>query len=104
MARNNTYNVGDVIRKLMKNPKLAEKLDKLDALQIWNEIIGEAFKEYIIDQSLSKDILYVKLKSSIVRNELSYKKTEIKNQINKRLGKIVVNEIILKSFKIFLLV
>ena len=96
MARNNTYNVGDVIRKLMKNPKLAEKLDKLDALQIWNEIIGEAFKEYIIDQSLSKDILYVKLKSSIVRNELSYKKTEIKNQINKRLGKIVVNEIILK--------
>ena len=96
MARNNTYNVGDVIRKLMKNPKLAEKLDKLDALQIWNEIIGEALREYIIDQSLSKDILYVKLKSSIVRNELSYKKTEIKNQINKRLGKIVVNEIILK--------
>jgi len=96
MARNNTYNVGDVIRKLMKNPKLAEKLDKLDALQIWNEIIGKAFREYIIDQSLSKDILYVKLKSSIVRNELSYKKTEIKNQINKRLGKIVVNEIILK--------
>ena len=96
MARNNTYNVGDVIRKLMKNPKLAEKLDKLDALQIWNEIIGEALREYITDQSLSKDILYVKLKSSIVRNELSYKKTEIKNQINKRLGKIVVNEIILK--------
>ena len=96
MARNNTYNVGDIIRKLMKNPKLAEKLDKLDALQIWNEIIGEALREYIIDQSLSKDILYVKLKSSIVRNELSYKKTEIKNQINKRLGKIVVNEIILK--------
>ena len=96
MTRNNTYNVGDIIRKLMKNPKLAEKLDKLDALQIWNEIIGEAFSEYIIDQSLSKDILYVKLKSSIVRNELSYKKTEIKNQINKRLGKIVVNEIILK--------
>ena len=96
MARRNTYNVGDVIRKLMKNPKLADRLDKLDALQIWNEIIGEALRQYIIDQSLNKDILYVKLKSSVVRNELSYKKTEIKNQINKRLGKIVVKEIILK--------
>ncbi len=96
MARSNTYNVGDVIRKLMKNPKLADRLDKLDALQIWNEIIGEALRQYIIDQSLNKDILYVKLKSSVVRNELSYKKTEIKNQINKRLGKIVVKEIILK--------
>ncbi len=96
MARNNTYNVGDVIRKLMKNPKLADKLDKLDAIQIWNEIIGETLKQYIVDQSLNKDVLYVKLKSSVVRNELSYKKTEIKNQINKRLGKIVINEIILK--------
>ena len=96
MARSNTYNVGDVIRKLMKNPKLADRLDKLDALQIWNEIIGEALRQYIIDQSLNKDILYVKLKSSVVRNELSYKKTEIKNQINKRLGKIVVKEIIIK--------
>ena len=96
MARNNTYNVGDVIRKLMKNPKLADKLDKLDAIQIWNEIIGETLKQYIVDQSLNKDVLYVKLKSSVVRNELSYKKTEIKNQINKRLGKKVVNEIILK--------
>ena len=96
MTRKNTYNVGDIIRKLMKNPKLADKLDKLDALQIWNEIIGEGLKQYVIDQSLYKDVLYVKLKSSVVRNELSYKKTEIKDQINKRLGKVIVKEIILK--------
>ena len=96
MARNNTYNVGDVIRKLMKNPKLADKLEKLDVLQIWNEIIGGALRQYVVDQTLNKDILYVKLKSSVVRNELSYRKTDIINQINKRLGKKVVNEIILK--------
>ena len=96
MARNNTYNVGDVIRKLMKNPKLADKLEKLDVLQIWDEIIGGALRQYVVDQTLNKDILYVKLKSSVVRNELSYRKTDIINQINKRLGKKVVNEIILK--------
>ena len=96
MARNNTYNVGDVIRKLMKNPKLADKLEKLDVLQIWNEIIGGALRQYVVDQTLNKDILYVKLKSSVVRNELSYRKTDIINQINKRLGKKVVNKIILK--------
>ena len=36
MRGNNNKKVGDIIRKLMKNPKLSEKLDKLDALEIWN--------------------------------------------------------------------
>ena len=30
MRGNNNRKVGDIIRKLMKNPKLAEKLDQLD--------------------------------------------------------------------------
>tara|TARA_B100000287_G_C20554284_1_gene749763 strand:+ start:736 stop:1026 length:291 start_codon:yes stop_codon:yes gene_type:complete len=96
MGRNNTNNVGDIIRKLMKNPKLSAKLDKLDALQVWDEIIGKNLKKYVIDQSLYNDILYVKLKSSVVRNELSYKKTQIKDQINQRIGKAIVKEIVLK--------
>ena len=57
MGRNNTNNVGDIICKLMKNPKLSKKLDKLDALQLWDEIIGKNLKKYVIDQSLYNSML-----------------------------------------------
>ena len=96
MRGNNTYNVGNIIRKLMKNPKLANRLDKLDALSVWDEIIGEPLKKYIIDQKIIKDKLYVKLNSAPMRNELSYKKTELKDQINKQLGKKFIKEIVLQ--------
>ena len=96
MRGKNTYYVGDIIRKLMKNPKLAEKMDQLDALDVWKELIGKNLQKFVIDAKMHKGNLYVKLSSSVLRNELSYKKSELKEQINQKLGKEIVKEIILK--------
>jgi hypothetical protein len=96
MRGKNTHNVGDIIRKLMKNPKLEGKLDELDALAIWDDLIGNTLMKYIVSQKIYKGILHVKLKSAPMRNELSYKKTELKQQINKQLGKPFLKDIILK--------
>ena len=75
---------------------MASKLDELDALSIWDDIIGEALKKYIINQKIIKDKLYIKLSSAPMRNELSYKKTELKSRINKQLGKNFIKEIVLQ--------
>jgi len=96
MRGNNNRVIGDIIRELMKNPKLAGKLDELDALQAWEEIIGKQICKYVADQKIYKGTLYVKLKSAVVRNELSYKKSEFISQINNRLGKKLLNNIVLK--------
>jgi hypothetical protein len=96
MRGNNNRKVGDIIRKLMKNPKLAEKLDKLNALDAWEEIIGAPISKYITDQKIYKGILYVKIKSAVVRNELSYKKSDFITQINQKVGKKLITDIVLK--------
>jgi hypothetical protein len=96
MRGNNNRVIGDIIRKMMKNPKLAGKLDELDALQAWDEIIGKQICKYVANQKIYKGTLYVKLKSAVVRNELSYKKSELISQINNRLGKKLLTNIVLK--------
>ena len=96
MRGNNTNNVGDIIRKLMKNPKLAEKMDELDALDVWKELIGGNLQKFVLSAKMHKGNLHVKLSSSVLRNELSYKKSELKERINQKLGKEIVKEIILK--------
>ena len=96
MRGKNTHNVGDIIRKLMKNPKLEKKLDELDALAIWDSLIGDVLIKYITNQKIYKGILHVKVRSAPMRNELSYKKTELQQEINKRLGKPFIKDIILK--------
>jgi hypothetical protein len=96
MRGNNTNNVGDIIKKLMKNPKLADRLDELDALEVWKELIGKQLQKYITEARMIKGSLLIKVKSAPLRNELSYKKTDIIKQINTKLGREVVKEIVLK--------
>ena len=96
MRGNNNRKVGDIIRKLMKNPKLSAKLDELDALDAWEEILGKDLLKFVVEQKLYKGKLYVKLKSAPLRNELSYKKSELIKQINQKIGKEIIKEIILQ--------
>ena len=96
MRGNNTNNVGDIIRRLMKNPKLADRLDELDALEVWKELIGKQLQNYIAEARMIKGSLLIKVTSAPLRNELSYKKTDLIKQINTKLGKEVVKEIVLK--------
>ena len=88
MRGNNNRVIGDIIRKLMKNPKLAGKLDELDALEVWKELIGKQLQKYIAEARMIKGSLLIKVKSAPLRNELSYKKTDIIKQINTKLGRV----------------
>ena len=96
MRGNNHKRVGDIIKKLMKNPKLSDRLDELDAIEIWEDLIGPSLCNYIYDQKLYQGILHVKIKSAVVRDELSYRRSSLILQINQRLGKILITDIFLK--------
>ena len=88
--------LSSVIKKIVSNPKISDKLENLKIIEIWNEILGNNLQKYIIDSKVYNRKLLVKIKSSTLRNELGFKKTDLKNQINKRFGKKIIDEIILK--------
>ena len=85
-----------IIRKILKNPKLSKRLDNIKIIEIWNELIGSNLEKYVLDSKVYKGKLYIKLKSSTLRNEFTYKKSELLKQINNRFGKQVIDDIIFK--------
>ena len=88
--------LSSVIRKILKNPKLSKRLDDIRIIEIWDEIIGKNLQRYVIDSKVYKGKLYIKLKSSTLRNEFTYQKSDLIRQINQRFGKKVIEDIILK--------
>lgn len=94
--KDNNRKIGVIIRKLMKTPRLALELDKLDAIEVWEDIIGLTLKKYITSQKISDGVLYIKLNSAVVRNELVYQKTRLMKEMNQRLGKEFIRDIILR--------
>lgn len=93
---NNTSNISTIIKKLMSNPKLSKRLENLDILEVWSRIIGEQLQKYIIEARVVDNNLIVKVNSSTLRNEFSYKKTDLIEEINNKLGKNIIKDIILK--------
>ncbi len=85
-----------IMRKILKNPKLSKRLNNIKIIEIWNELIGNNLEKYVLDSKVYKGKLFIKLKSSTLRNEFTYKKSELLKQINNRFGKQVIDDIIFK--------
>jgi len=96
MRRSNQQAIGAVIKKLLKNQKLEGRLKELDVLELSKELLGKNLMKYINDLSVKNGTLIIKIKSAVVRNELSYQKSEIIKKINEQVGNEIIKEIILK--------
>ena len=95
-SNSNMNSLSTIMRKILKNPKLSKRLDNIKIIEIWNELIGSNLEKYVLDSKVYKGRLYIKLKSSTLRNEFTYKKSELLKQINNRFGKQVIDDIIFK--------
>jgi|TARA_B100000780_G_scaffold72072_1_gene48293 hypothetical protein len=95
-ANSNTNILATLLNKIISNPKIADKLDNIKAIETFDELVGKNIQKYITETNVYNKKLFVKIKSSTVRNELSYQKNKIISEINKTLGKTVLLDIILK--------
>jgi len=95
-ANSNTNILATLLKKIISNPKIADKLDNIKAIETFDELVGKNIQKYITETNVYNKKLFVKIKSSTVRNELSYQKNKIISEINKTLGKTVLLDIILK--------
>tara|TARA_Y100000746_G_C15424789_1_gene415891 strand:+ start:427 stop:723 length:297 start_codon:yes stop_codon:yes gene_type:complete len=95
-SNSNMNSLSTIMRKILKNPKLSKRLNNIKIIEIWNELIGNNLEKYVLDSKVYKGKLFIKLKSSTLRNEFTYKKSELLKQINNRFGKQVIDDIVFK--------
>ena len=96
MRRSNTQNISDVVSQLLKELHIDHKLKEIRLINSWEEILGKNVARATTNIFIKNRILFVSLKSSVVRNELMMLKTGIIKALNEKAGEILVDDIILK--------
>ncbi len=96
MRRSKTISLAEAIQDYVREMKLEKGLNETALVSSWEEIVGKAIasrtsKIYIKDQ-----ILYVHLKSSVVRNELLMLRQALKEKLNAKSGTEVIKDIVLR--------
>ncbi|HOB83989.1 MAG TPA: DUF721 domain-containing protein [Bacteroidales bacterium] len=96
MRRSKTISLAEAIQDYVREMNLEKGLNETALISSWEEIVGKAIasrtsKIYIKDQ-----VLYVHLKSSVVRNELLMLRQALKEKLNARSGTEVIKDIVLR--------
>jgi predicted nucleic acid-binding Zn ribbon protein len=96
MRKSNTQPLGEVLREYVRAMNMDRKLKEVDVVQSWEVLLGKTIAGYTRQVYLSKQILYVEISSSVVKNELVMMREEIRSKLNELAGEEMVLKIVFK--------
>ena len=95
MRRNNTRSISEVISEYVEAYKLKGKLSEITLIKSWPEVVGDKIAAKTLDLKIQHRKLFVKIHSSILRQELMMIRTELVKRLNDKAGESVIDEMVL---------
>jgi predicted nucleic acid-binding Zn ribbon protein len=94
--KSNLIKLGDAISELFKQQKLDVKIAQFTVKNSWKDIAGEMVAKNTKEIFFSDKVVFITIPSSALRHELSFRKKELLDNINKFCGTQLVNEIVIR--------
>ena len=88
--------MGDLLEEFFARPYVAAKVAEGRLPDTWREVVGDAVANLTTELRLENRILYVRLQSSVVRQELFYQREVLRDRINEVSKVRLVNAVIVK--------
>jgi predicted nucleic acid-binding Zn ribbon protein len=94
MKKSNDQTLKEVINELLKAYKLGDKLKEVRLIDSWEKVVGKLINKHTKNLYIKKKVLFVKLDSAALRNELSYARQKIIKALNKEAKEEVIENIV----------
>jgi predicted nucleic acid-binding Zn ribbon protein len=94
--KSNLIKLGDAITQLFKQEKLDVKISQFTIKNSWKDIVGEIIANSTSDIYFSDRTIFITLTSAALKHELSFRKEELVNNINKFCGYKLVEHVVIR--------
>ncbi|MFW0716351.1 DUF721 domain-containing protein [Pedobacter sp. N23S346] len=94
MRKPNDITMKDAISKMLDVYRLRRKFDETSILAIWPEIMGTAIANRTTQIYIKDKKLFIRIESSVIKNELVMVRQGIIQKLNEHAGSIVINEMV----------
>ena len=91
--RGELKNISKVIEEVFSQKQIRIGIDNIKVQDAWKKTMGKNIQKYTFKVIYKKGILHVKLKSSVLKEELKYEKLKVIKLINNELGKEYIKDI-----------
>ena len=96
MRRNNTENIGDLLRKFLREEGLETPLNEKRLIDTWGNLLGPAIASYTKELFIKNQVLYVHLTSAALRQELMMQRQKLVDELNRQVSATVIVNIIFR--------
>jgi hypothetical protein len=90
--RGELKNISKIIEDVFSQKHFRIGIDNIKVQDAWVKTMGKNIQKYTYKVYYKKGILYVKLKSSVLKEELTFEKVKIIKLINNELGKEYIKD------------
>jgi predicted nucleic acid-binding Zn ribbon protein len=96
IRRTQSRPIKDIIEELLKLSGIDQKLKERELIRRWDDVVGITIARSTESIYINDRKLIVKIRSSVIRNELAMIREGLKTELNRRSGQIVIDEIIIR--------
>ena len=89
-----SHSLRSIIQKISYNKLLSGGLGKVFLNKVWSNVIGENVSQYTENIYIKDNILFLKINSSVLKQELSYGIDKIIENFNKEVGSNEIKKIV----------
>lgn len=87
--------LSELIKEFYEQHRGSEYLDEVKLINSWPKVVGPFIASHTIDLSFKNHVLFVRVDSDALRNELNYSKSLLIRNLNELVGKEILKEIVL---------
>ncbi len=91
--RNNESTLGEAINRLLKAYRIDGKMQEMDIINGWEEMMGKAIALRTTNIYVRDGILHLSISSSVMRDELQYGKQVIIERVNQKAGTKLIRDV-----------
>ena len=92
---NDSYSMKELMESYIQKGNLKKGFQKIHIEEAWDKLMGIGVKSYTEEVKLQNGTLFVRLSSSVLREELNYGKEKIIKMLNEEMEDEVIKRLML---------
>lgn len=88
--------MGEILEEFFQRPYVAAKVAEGRLPEIWAAVVGSRAAQETLELRLENHILHVRIRSSVIRQEIFYQREVLQGELNEKAGVRLVNAIIVR--------
>ncbi len=93
MFKRDVLPMEQILQRVLRENGLETPLQQKRLIDAWGKVAGKAVERYTGEKFIRNQTLFIKISQPALRSDLSMKRTDLVNRLNKEVGTRLITEI-----------